>query len=82
MSKAPRVAALEIDESNERMSPLLWGGSMMSVPGGSGSSNHPHPPRRGDYGFDAPYAPLLMALGGVACSPSACGGCGKARAGR
>src|SRR4051794_3170987 len=24
-----------------------------------------HPPRRGDYGFDAPYAPLLMALGGT-----------------
>jgi SAM-dependent methyltransferase len=23
------------------------------------------PPRRGDYGFDAPYAPLLMALGGA-----------------
>lgn len=23
------------------------------------------PPRRGDYGFDAPYAPLLMALGGT-----------------
>src|SRR3954462_5334158 len=23
------------------------------------------PPRRGAYGFDAPYAPLLMALGGV-----------------
>jgi arsenite methyltransferase len=23
------------------------------------------PPRRGDYGVDAPYAPLLMALGGV-----------------
>jgi arsenite methyltransferase len=27
---------------------------------------NPHPPRRGDYGFDAPYAPLLMALGGTA----------------
>lgn len=25
----------------------------------------PLPPRRGDYGFDAPYAPLLMALGGA-----------------
>jgi len=25
----------------------------------------PHPPRRGAYGFDAPYAPLLMALGGA-----------------
>jgi len=24
-----------------------------------------HPPRRGAYGFDAPYAPLLMALGGA-----------------
>jgi SAM-dependent methyltransferase len=24
-----------------------------------------HPPRRGDYGFDAPYAPILMALGGT-----------------
>lgn len=24
-----------------------------------------HLPRRGDYGFDAPYAPLLMALGGI-----------------
>jgi hypothetical protein len=23
------------------------------------------PPRRGDYGFDAPYAPVLMALGGA-----------------
>jgi hypothetical protein len=23
------------------------------------------PPRRGAYGFDAPYAPLLMALGGA-----------------
>jgi arsenite methyltransferase len=23
------------------------------------------PPRRGAYGFDAPYAPLLMALGGL-----------------
>ena len=23
------------------------------------------PPRRGGYGFDAPYAPLLMALGGA-----------------
>jgi arsenite methyltransferase len=26
----------------------------------------PHPPRRGTYGFDAPYAPILMALGGAA----------------
>jgi arsenite methyltransferase len=26
----------------------------------------PHPPRRGDYGFDAPYAPIFMALGGTA----------------
>jgi arsenite methyltransferase len=25
----------------------------------------PHPPRRGAYGFDAPYAPILMALGGA-----------------
>lgn len=25
----------------------------------------PHPPRRGAYGFDAPYAPILMALGGT-----------------
>lgn len=25
----------------------------------------PLPPRRGSYGFDAPYAPLLMALGGA-----------------
>ena len=25
----------------------------------------PHPPRRGAYGFDAPYAPLLMAFGGA-----------------
>jgi arsenite methyltransferase len=24
-----------------------------------------HPPRRGAYGFDAPYAPLLMVLGGI-----------------
>jgi arsenite methyltransferase len=24
-----------------------------------------NPPRRGDYGFDAPYAPLLMAFGGA-----------------
>lgn len=24
-----------------------------------------YPPRRGAYGFDAPYAPLLMALGGA-----------------
>lgn len=24
-----------------------------------------HPPRCGAYGFDAPYAPLLMALGGA-----------------
>jgi arsenite methyltransferase len=31
----------------------------------------PHPPRRGDYGFDAPYAPLLMALGG-ACLLALC----------
>ena len=23
------------------------------------------PPRRGAYGFDAPYAPILMALGGA-----------------
>jgi arsenite methyltransferase len=38
---------------------------MMSVLGGSGASNHPHPPRRGAYGVDAPYAPILMALGGV-----------------
>src|SRR5262249_24066001 len=29
------------------------------------------PPRRGDYGFDAPYAPLLMALGG-ACLLALC----------
>src|SRR3954471_6943843 len=28
-------------------------------------------PRRGDYGFDAPYAPLLMALGG-ACLLALC----------
>jgi arsenite methyltransferase len=38
---------------------------MMSVPGGSRSSTPPHPPRRGAYGIDAPYAPILMALGGV-----------------
>ena len=29
------------------------------------------PPRRGDYGFDAPFAPLLMALGG-ACLLALC----------
>ncbi len=37
----------------------------MTVPSGSGSSLPPHPPRRGDYGIDAPYAPALMALGGT-----------------
>ncbi|WP_165234708.1 class I SAM-dependent methyltransferase [Aquisphaera insulae] len=30
------------------------------------------PPRRGEYGFDAPYAPLFMALGG-ACLLALCG---------
>jgi arsenite methyltransferase len=29
------------------------------------SSMSSHPPRRGAYGIDAPYAPLLMALGGA-----------------
>jgi arsenite methyltransferase len=32
-----------------------------------------HAPRRGDYGFDAPYAPILMALGG-ACLLALCMG--------
>ena len=35
------------------------------------SPMRPHPPRCGDYGFDAPYAPLLMALGG-ACLLALC----------
>ena len=30
-----------------------------------GFSMSSFPPRRGAYGFDAPYAPLLMALGGA-----------------
>src|SRR5262245_46577829 len=34
-------------------------------PGDVGSPMSSFPPRRGAYGFDAPYAPLLMAFGGA-----------------
>src|SRR5262249_19666548 len=40
-------------------------GPIVRPPGSIGSPMSSLPPRRGDYGFDAPYAPLLMALFGA-----------------
>src|SRR5581483_1484059 len=40
-------------------------GPTVRPPRDFGSPMSSLPPRRGAYGFDAPYAPLLLALGGV-----------------
>src|SRR5262245_59833569 len=39
-------------------------GLIVRLPGDVGPPMSPLPPRRGAYGFDAPYAPLLMVFGG------------------
>lgn len=46
-------------------SPIARQGPIIHLSGNLVLPMNPLPPRRGAYGFDAPYAPLLMTLGGA-----------------